>query len=230
MKSCSVLVALALLTAAPARGQGVSPADPREAARFEAVVRAATRAGYAQPMVVAHGVGDADSLFALLATRGDSGVLIVLREPAGPASAQPVELEHDRTPAQFGIRGIQFNVFLGRAGLTDVVVNHEPLTLEMSRQFETHHVLRRSGATIEPACQFPGSSTTSSSKGIGSVTGTRRVTVSQVSSGGPLRFRVTTVDETTEQSGRQAATTTAHTETTRQFELPAAGACRELPH
>jgi hypothetical protein len=221
-------LASGLIIAAPARGQGLSASDQREAARFDAIVRAATRAGYAQPIVVGHGDSATDVLFALLATRSGSGVLIALSEPNGSAPAEPVELERDRTPAQLGIRGIQFTVFLGASDLYDLVVTHEPFMLETSHHFETHHVLRRRGTRLESACEFPGNDGSSTSKGMGSVTGARRVTVERVSGGVALRFLVRTIDETTEQSSGQAApVTTLHRESTKQYDLAASGTCQQ---
>jgi hypothetical protein len=223
-----VVLAGGMVAAVPMRGQSISPSDQGEAARFDAIVGAATRAGYTAPTVVGHGTGPTDALFALLATRNDSGVLIALSEPAGSGPAQPAELERDKTPAQLGVRGIQFNGFLGESGVYDVVVDHEPFMLETSRSFETHHVLRRGENGLETACAFPGNDTSSSSKGVGSITGTRRVTVERLSGGATLRFLVRTIDETTEQAPNQAApVTTAHTESTRQYDLPAAGTCHE---
>ena len=218
----------ALFAAVPARGQGTSASDAREAARFDAIVRAATQAGYAQPLVVGHGDHATDALFALLATHEGTGVLVVLAEPTGRTHARPVELEHGETPAQLGIRGIDFTVFLGASDLFDVVVTHTPFMLETSRRFETHHVLRRRGTRLESVCEFPGTDVSSSSKGIGSITGARRVAVERVSRGATLGFTVTTVEETTEQSPGQAAPViTAHSESTRRFDLPATGVCRE---
>ena len=231
MKTRVTLLAYALasgmIVAAPAAGQGISGSDPGETARFDAVVRAASRAGYAQPIVVGHGDSATGALFALLATRNGSGVLIALSEPAGTAPAQAAELERDRTPAQLGVRGIQFTVFLGDSDLYDVVVSHEPFMLETSRRFETHHVLRRRGARLESVCEFPGSAGSSSSKGMGSVTSSRRVSVERVAGGATLRFRVKTIDETTERSRQDPPVTTAHSESSKQYELTATGACHE---
>jgi len=221
-------LASGMIVAAPAHGQGISAGDQREAARFEAIVRAATRAGYAQPIVVGHGDSATDALFALLATRNGSGVLIVLSEPAGSTPAQPVEIEHDQTPAQLGVRGIRFTVFLGDSDLYDVVVNHEPFMLETSHRFETHHVVRRRGTRLESACEFPGDDASSTSKGMGSVSSARRVTVERVSGGVTFAFLVRTTEETTEQSSHQAApASTTHRESSRQYDLPATGACHE---
>lgn len=54
MKTHLTLVTCALawgtIVAMPARAQGISATDQREAARFDAIVHAATRAGFAQPM------------------------------------------------------------------------------------------------------------------------------------------------------------------------------------
>ena len=218
-------LASGMIVAAPATAQGISGSDPGETARFDAVVRAAARAGYSQPIVVGHGDSATDALFALLATRSGNGVLIALSEPRGTAPAQPVELERDRTPAQLGVRGIQFTVFLGDSDLYDIVVSHEPFMLETSRRFDTHHVLRRRGASLESVCEFPGNDVSSSSKGMGSVTSSRRVSVERVAGGAMLSFRVKTIDETTERSRQDPPVTTAHSESSRQFEFPATGAC-----
>ena len=221
-------LASGMIVATPARGQGISASDQREAARFDAVVRAATKAGYAHPIVVGHGDSATDALFALLATRNGSGVLIALLEPTGATPAQPIELEHDQTPAQLGIRGIQFTVFLGDSGLYDLVVNREPFMLETSRRFETHHVLRRRGTRLESACEFPGNDGSSSSKGMGSLTSARRVSVERVSGGETFRFVVKTIDETTERSSQQTApVSTSHQESSKQYDLPATGLCHE---
>ena len=219
-----VLASLAVAGAVAARGQGLTPTDAKEASRFQAVVRASAQAGYLQPLVVAHGEGATDSLFVLLATREGKGVLIALLEPAGSASVRPAELERDQTPAQLGIRGITFTRFLSASDVYDLVVGHDPFMLEMSRHFETHHVLRRQGTNLDLACEFPGSSTSSASKGIGSIGQTNRVTVERVPGGTPFRFFVKTVEERTEQSGNQAATS-SRSETTKEYELPSSGAC-----
>jgi hypothetical protein len=224
MVACAL--AGAMMLAAPARGQGLSAGDARESARFDAVVRAATQAGYANPLVVGHGDSASDALFALLATRSGGGVLIALLEPTATTHAQPVEVERAQTPAGIGVRGIRFTVFLGDSSLTDLVVSHEPFMLETSRRFETHHLLRRSGTLLASVCDFPGSDGSSSSKGMGSITSSRHVTVERTSGGDRSRFLVRTVDETTEQAPHQAAVvTTARRESTREYYLPSTGAC-----
>lgn len=121
-----------------------------------------------------------------------------------------MELEHDETPAAFGVRGVEFRAFLGSADLYDVVVSHAPFMLETSSRFDTHHVLRRRGTALEAACEFPGGSTSSSSKGIGSMSGTRRVAVERMPEG---------------QTGQQAPRTTSHAETSTTFALASAGMC-----
>jgi hypothetical protein len=228
MRLAACVAALGTAFALPARGQGLSPTDEREAARFAAMVRAAEQAGYAQPVVVGHGDGAADALFVLLATREGHGVLIAQSEPAGGGRAQPVELERAPEPADLGVRGLRFAAFLGTPGLVDVVVGHEPFTLESSRRFETHHVLRRRGARLEAACEFPGDATSSASKGIGSITSTRRVTVARIAGGPAPGFRVTTTDETAEQANHQATpVSTARRVSSTSYDLPAAGVCVE---
>ncbi len=127
--------------------------------------------------------------------------------------------------------GIEFGAFLQRSDYLDVVVNHEPFMLETSRRFESHHVLRHHGASLEPACQFDGNATSSSSKGIGSMTSTRRVTAAPVGTGTPFRFDVATIDETTESSGPRAApAVTSHTQAVAHYEVPATGTCPEPAH
>lgn len=225
IRTLTCALASGMILAAPARGQGLSSGDAREAARFDAVVRATMQAGYTNPIVVGHGDSATDALFALLATRSGGGVLIAVLEPTGSTHPQPVEVERAQTPAEIGVRGIRFTVFLGDSGLADLVVSHEPFMLETSRRFETHHLLRRSGTRLESVCDFPGSDGSSTSKGMGSVTSSRHVTVERTPGGDTFRFMVRTVDETTEQAPHQAAVTTSRRESTREYYLPSTGTC-----
>ncbi|HEY2805668.1 MAG TPA: hypothetical protein VGI92_07420 [Gemmatimonadales bacterium] len=226
-----ILTSLGLLAVAPAaRAQGVSTTDAREATRFAAVVRAASRAGYANAVVVGHGESAAtDSIFALTATRADSGVLIlVLQQQSAGAAARPAELERASTPADLGLRGITFASFLGANGIVDVVVNHVPFQLESSRSFETHHLVRRAASGLDAACEFPGQSTSSASKGIGSIQGASRVTITRTGQGLPIEFMVRQVDQTTEQSRGAAPVTSVQSDSTRRYQLPSSGKCRRV--
>lgn len=226
MRGVTLMSLACLLCGASAvRGQTLTPSDAAEGARFAAAVRAAVQGGYAHAVVVGHGEGAMDSLFALTAERGGSGVLIVLAE-SGTRRTRAAELERARTPADLGLRGIRLEPFLGSSDLVDVVVRHEPFQLETSRSFTTHHLVRRGAAGLEAACEFAGEASSSSSKGIGSVTSTRSVTVEPAAGGPGRRFAVRIVDETTERSRQAPPVVTAHADSTIRFELPAAGSCR----
>lgn len=223
---CSAAMAAAAVVA---RGQGVSPVDAREQARFEAVQRMVAGKGYAGPVVVGVSPGPTAALFALLATtRMGNGVLVVASEAAGTEAGQVVEVETDKTPADLGVRGIRFERFLGRTDFVDVVVGHRPFRLEVSFEQERHHVLRRRGAAIALACGFDGGMSSSFAKGPRSVVGTRVVTVEEMpaagSAAGTLTFDVVAVDEQVE-SGVSASPEKRRTETRARYQLPLAGVC-----
>jgi hypothetical protein len=219
------LFALAVVVA-HAAAQGISPNDTQEKLRFDRVTQAVQKAGFKSPLIVGHGDGATDWLFVLLATRGDSGVLVATADPAPTASAMPVVLERDRDPAQFGIRGVQFGPFLGVAGLYDVEVGHEPHQLEISRSYSTHHIIRRDDAGLAHACEYGGGMSSSSSKGIGSIRSARTITVEKLGDGPALKFDVKAIDETTERRNRDTVgTVTAHDEVRTHYELPAQGSC-----
>ncbi len=220
-----LLVLCTLAPATIAMAQGVSPVDQREAARFGAVRQAATRAGYANIVVVGHGEGAHDALFALTATRGDSGALVVVAQRGG-RTVRPVELERAATPAALGLRGIDFDTFLGDSSLVDVGVTHEPFMLETSRRFATHHLVRQTAAGLSAVCEFPGEASSSTSKGIGSMRSDRRITVERLAGTGDLRFSDREVNQTTESSRGAAPVTTVQSDSTRAYILPATGMCR----
>ncbi len=225
-----VLSGCLILPGAPLNwAQGISPDGAREKARFDAVTQAVENAGYTYPNVVAVSPG-ADGLFVLLATRQEAGVLIVATEP-NRATGAPLEIERDKTPADIGVRGIQFELFAGMPGLIDVVVRHEPFRLEQSYTFDLHHVLRvpeRTGAVLTSACDFNGSSKSSVAKGPRSVTSSRIVTV-ETAPGATLLFDVKTVEETNELAATDPATRIRSQQTTR-YELPSSGVCRMVSH
>jgi hypothetical protein len=213
-----------------ASAQMLSPIDKKEADRFQAVVRATGQAGFTSPVVVGHGVGTTDAFFALLAGEQGKGALVIVREPTAGKAVRPVVLERDETPANLGIRGIEFAPFLGRADLLDVLVGHEPMMLETSRRFESHHVLRLGPDGPALACQFSGGSKSSGSKGIGAVIDERVVTVKGIAGASPLRFDVLAVGTTTRKAGRPGVPDeVSKTEETKHYEMPSSGLCRELP-
>lgn len=220
------VLALLALVALHAGAQGISPNDDQEKLRFARVTQAVEKAGFKAPMIVGHGDGATDWLFVLLATRGDSGVLVATADPGPTAEAKPIVLEHDRDPAQFGVRGVQFGAFLGVAGLYDIEVRHEPHQLEISRSFSTHHITRRRDAGLDLACDFGGGMSSSSSKGIGSISSVRIVTIEKLSDAPAFTFDVKAVDETTERRNRDTVgTVTARNEVRTRYELPARGPC-----
>jgi hypothetical protein len=220
--------AVTLLLARPARAQTIAPVDAREAARFDNVVRASAGAGYSMPLVVGHGSGAADALFVLLATRDGQAVLVGVSEPRASAELRAVELEHAETAAQIAVHGVHFTGFLNTSDLYDLVVTHEPFTTGVRSRFDTHYVLRRRSGNLEVACEFPGDATSSSSRDTGTSNTTRRVTIERVPRATPLTFAVHTAEALSDLAARQPNTgTTPWSETIREYELPAAAACRE---
>jgi hypothetical protein len=236
IRSCAHASMLLVLIRTVAGAQGMSPLNDAEKTRFERVTHAVEKAGYKAPMIVGHGQGTTGSLFVLLATRGDSGVLVVTADPGPMAVAKPIVLERDRDPAQLGVRGVRFDSFLGATGLFDVEVQHEPFQLESSRRFSTHHIVRGGKAGLVNACEFGGDMSSSASKGIGSITSTRRVTIAKAKDARPLTFDVMIftfdvkfIDETIERRNRETVpTVTAHNESRTRYELPESGSCREI--
>jgi hypothetical protein len=178
------------------------------------------------PMIVGHGEGTTDWMFVILATRGDSGVLLAAADPGSTATVTPLVLERDRSPAQLGIRGVQFGPFLGVAGLYEVEVGHEPHQLEFSHSYSTHHIIRRDDAGLAHACEFGGRMSSSSSKGIGSISSVRIVTVEKLRDAPAISFDVKAVDETTERRNRDTVgTVTARNEVRTRYEIAARGPC-----
>ena len=223
-------VALALsLGASAAAGQAISANDAREAARFTRVVQRVNGGGYSDAVVVGHGAGAADAFFVLTATtRGDSGVLIATVELTD-AMAYPVVLERGKTPADIGLGGVEIAPFLGSRDLFDIEVSHRPFMLETSRTFATHHIVQRAGEALASKCDVDGSASasTSTSKGIGSMTSGRYVTIDPVP-GQPMLFMVTVIEKTTRPQDREPATTYDSTQSTRRYELQPTGTCRIL--
>lgn len=214
-----------LATRVALHGQGLSPNDAREGARFARVASAVSNAGFRNPVVVGHGTGQGDALFTLLATRRDTGVLVAVLDP-GSATARPVLLEHAHTPADLGVRGVQFTRFLGTRDLYDVEINHQPFTLETSHTFSTHHILRLQGDALVLVCDLDGGSSSSYSKGIGSNTTTRDVTIARLP-GAAVVFSVRVTAKTVQRRGGEVATATDSSENVKWYEIPPVGTCRE---
>lgn len=219
-------VFMTLLSAGASAAQAVVPSLPNGSARLERVVAAVNGAGYSHAVVVGHGAGTADGFFVLSATHGDSGVLVATVE-LGNASAPPVVLERGRTPADIGVREIEVTQFFGVRDLVDIVVSHQPLVLETTRTFATHHIVQATGAALTLKCDVDGSAMSSSSKGIGSMMSGRSVTMEAVP-GQPMSFMVTVVEKTMRQQDREPATTSDSTVVTRRYEMQPTGTCRVL--
>jgi len=225
LAQAAAFIYLAMLAGREAVGQTITPDGPAQAARFEAARQAVARAGYTNPAVVGAGTGATAPLLALLGTRENAGALVVVR--IGTGASGPAALETAATPADLSIRGITFGPFLDSAGLFDVVVHHAPFMLETSRTFDTHHLVRQQGGTLQPVCEFAGDASSTASKGIGSIRSTRHVTIDPRPStpANSVSFDVTTVDETITQTGNAPPATTARTEAHLTFVLPAGGTC-----
>jgi hypothetical protein len=198
-----------------------------DSARSSRVIVAVANGGYARALVIGHGSGATDALFALSAVARDaSGVLLVALEPGGPAS-HTVVVERARTPADLGVHGVRFTPFLGTRDLIDVEVTHQPFLLETSRTFTTHHLLRRQGDALTLVCDLDGGSFSSYSKGIGSNTTTREVTITRVP-GTAVIFSVRVVAKITQQRDRESVPTVDSTTSVKWYELPVVGPCREV--
>jgi hypothetical protein len=198
-----------------------------DSARFSRVIVGIENSGYTRALAINHGSGSTDALFAISAVaRDESGVLLVTLEPGGPAS-HPVVVERARTPADLGVQRIQFTPFLGTRDLVDVEVTHQPFLLETSRTFTTHHLLRRQGEALSLVCDLEGGSFSSFSKGIGSNTTTRDVTITRVP-GTALVFSVRVVAKIVQQRNRESAATVDSTTSVKWYELPVVGPCREV--
>lgn len=228
-----VLIVIGMLGVSWTRAaQMQTPADDKEAARMQAVAKAVTAAGYSTAVVVGHGAGVMDPFFALLATHAGKGVLTVVVEP-GRSPSKPIDLETDQTPANLGVRGVEFSRFLDQQDLYDIEVQHHPFMLETSMEFSTHHVVRRVGGVLTLACDFDGGRQSSSSKGIGSMSSKHTVTAEKApgtAAAGTLLFDLKSVDETrnTQSNDPKAPAETTRNESRKHYELPATGACKEV--
>jgi len=221
--ACSALFAAGAALATPLHGQrGAS-----DSARSSRVIAGIRGNGFSSAVVIGHGAGPLEGLFALTAVaRDESGVLLVMPEPGGSA-AHPVVVERAHTPADLGVHGVRFSPFLGTRDLVDVEVTHQPFMLETSRTFTSHHLLRRQGEALSLVCDLEGGSFSSFSKGIGSNTTTREVTITRVP-GAPLIFTVRVVAKIVQQRDRASAPVIDSTVSVKWYELPVVGSCREV--
>jgi len=120
--ACSALFAAGAALATPLHGQrGAS-----DSGRSSRVIAGIRGNGFSSAVVIGHGAGPLEGLFALTAVaRDESGVLLVMPEPGGSA-AHPVVVERAHTPADLGVHGVRFSPFLGTRDLVDVEVTHQP--------------------------------------------------------------------------------------------------------
>ena len=198
-----------------------------DSARSSRVIAGIRGSGFSRAAVIGHGAGPLDALFALSAVaRDESGVLLVVLEPGGSA-AHPVVLERAHTPADLGVHGVRFLPFLGTRDLVDVEVTHQPFMLETGRTFTSHHLLRHQGETLSLVCDLEGGSFSSFSKGIGSNTTTREVTITRVP-GAAMIFTVRVVAKIVQQRDRASAPVVDSTISVKWYELPVVGPCREV--
>jgi hypothetical protein len=215
------------ILSAPTLAQGITPFDSSEALHFARVTREAKKAGYADPVVVGRGSGEMNTLFAVLATSKQTGVLLAMHSP-GKGAASIAELERGSSPTDLGVTDVRFLRFLDSASLVDAAVLHEPQMLESSRRFETHHLLRRKGKALSTCCEFAGNATSSSAKNGQSVGTSSRIAIEKIASGPTLQFRITTVDLSLLQDpGVDTMRTVSRNETIKTYELPVTGPCRE---
>ena len=216
-----------MFLSATALAQGITPFDSSEALHFARVAREAKKAGYADPVVVGRGSGEMNTLFAVLATSKQAGVLLAMHSP-GKGAASIAELERGDNPADLGVTDVRFLRFLDSAALVDAAVLHEPPTLESSRRYETHHLLRRKGKALSACCEFAGNATSSSAKGGQSIGTSSRIAIEKTASGPTLQFRITTVDLSLLQDpGVDTMRTVSRNEIIKNYELPVTGPCRE---
>jgi hypothetical protein len=219
----AILLLAAALGMSPLGAQMITPDDDRDKARFQAVVLAAGRAGFGSPVVVGQGRDAQAGFFCLLATQGGKGVLLAVLEPKPGAPASPLVLESGANPADLGIGAISFDAFLGESDLTDVTVGHRPFQLEISRTYDRHYILRRTGDRLALTGDFDGSASSSYAKGYRSVTQTVTVTVVKVPGESPLAFDLRSVRVQTERSGTGAAPSVERQEDVVRYRLDAAG-------
>jgi hypothetical protein len=214
---------LFLLAADAVLAQGITPFDSSEALHFSRVTREAKQAGYANPVVVGRGSEPMKALFAVLATKKQEGVLLAMLSP-GSGATSICELERAATPVDIAVDDVRFLPFLENPALIDAAVLHKPFMLESSGSFETHHLMRRKGKALSACGEFAGSATSWSSKGMGSMGSSRRITVEKLPSEQNLLFRVTTVETTMEQApGVDTARTLTRNESVKTYELPPKG-------
>lgn len=223
---CRAFGAFLVATGVPVTGLHGQRGTP-DSARSSRAIAGIRGSGFSRAVVIGHGAGPLDALFALSAVaRDESGVLLVVLEPGGPA-AHPVVVERAHTPADLGVHGVRFLPFLGTRDLVDVEVTHQPFMLETSRTFSTHHLLRRQGETLSLVCDLEGGSFSSFSKGIGSNTTTREVTITRVP-GTAMIFTVRVVAKIVQQRDRASAPVVDSTISVKWYELPVVGPCREV--
>jgi hypothetical protein len=218
-----LFVAAAAASVAPARAQMLTPDDDRDRTRFQAAVLAAGRAGFGSPVVVGRGRDAQDKFFCLLGTQGGKGVLLTLLEPGPGASATPLVLETGANPPDLGIGDIRFGAFLGEPDLVDVAVGHRPFQLEMSRTYDRHYILRRSGDRLALAGEFDGSASSSYAKGYRSVTQTVTVSTVKVTGESPLAFDLHRVQLQTEKGGSGTSPSVERQEDVVRYRLDASG-------
>jgi hypothetical protein len=211
-----------------ARAQGLTATDSADEERFRRVVQAVAAAGYENPVIAGRGTGPTALFFALTATsrsRADSGVLLVMAE--APGTAHPIILERARTPADLAVYGIMFKSFPGFRDLYDVEVTHHPYRVEMSYAYSTHHLFRRTGNALTAACDFPGTSSSSFAKGLGSHTSSRQVRVESVA-GRQAQFLVRVNWRTSERDRPESAPVVQTADSVFRYQLDATGACHEI--
>ena len=219
----TALILLMEFLSIPARAQGITPLNDQEKQRFETVQHTLEKTGYTAVVPVGHGQGANEALFAMTAMHNGKGVLVIALELNEGNTMSVVEIESDKTPAEIGIHGISFQPFLGENNLVDVVVSHRPFRLEESYSFDSHHVLRKQDAALSLACDFAGASTSSYSKGIGSTTSQRTVTVEKLAGVKNLQFEVKAIQETTRQPAQGKP---ERSESLQRYELEATGICK----
>lgn len=216
-------IVLFVLMATVAFAQSYSQYDSTQSANFTKICSDISSMGYKNPVIVGYGDSTAKDIYVLLANKKNKGVLIAVTVVNGKTSKRPIVLAQDKTPEDIGEIDLKISRFFDVADVYDIEVNYHPYTLNSTLKYNKHHLVRFKGSNSEKICEFLGTSISTYSNGIKSISYSRQVSIEKVPAEDAFKFKVIAIEKNSEQNYSKEPILISQNEDVKEYKLSATG-------